>query len=387
MRRIPVPSFIKIPSGIAKWWTWHDLTTDLDCDLDLWVRGPKVGFCTSGPWGEYLYQVSSKSHQALQSYGPDTIWYLTLTVTLTFERQGQKLGSALQVHEENICTKFHQNPIRHWKVMDRTRFDILPWLWPWPLTDMAKSWVLHFRSMRRIPVPSSIKISSGTAKSRHDLTFGLDCDLDPWPTGPKVGFCIQVHEENTCTKFHQNPIRHCKVMNLTWFDNWPWLWPWPLTDRAESWVLHFRSMRRMPVPSFIKVPSGIAKLWTRHDLIFDLDCDLDLWPTGPKVRFCTSGPWGEYLYQVSLKSHQALQSYGPDMIWHSALTVTLTFSWQGQKLGSALQVHEENTCTKFHQNQIRHRKVMDWTRFVTDWRTDIATKNNMSPQGKWVRHN
>ena len=298
-------------------------------------------------------------------------------------RQGRKLGSALQVHEENTCTKFHQNPVQLWRI---------------------------------------------------HLTLAVTLTFD-WQDR-KLGSALQVHEENTCTKLHQNLIRHYKWTrhHLT-FE--PWLWPWPFTDRAESWVLHIqvheeeylyqvsskshqalqsygpdtilttdlltvtltfdRQGRKLDfahqvheentVPSFIKIPSGIAKLWTRHDLKFDLDCDLDLWPTGPKVRFCTSGPWEEYLYQVSSKSHQALQSYGPDMIWHSALTVTLTFSWQGQKLGSALQVHEENTCTKFHQNQIRHRKVMDWTRFVTDWRTDIATKNNMSPQGKWVRHN
>ena len=204
----------------------------LDCDLDLWQTGPKVGFCTSGPWGEYLYQVSSKSHQALQSYGPDMIWHLALTVTLTFDQQGQKLGSALQVHEENTCTKFHQNPIRHCKVMDRTRFDIWPWLWPWPLTDRAESWVLHFRSMRRIPVPSFIKIPSGIAKlwTGHNLTFGLTVNL--WQ-GRKLGSALQVHEylyqvwsisKSGIAKLWTGHDLHIR----------PGQWPWPLTNRAES---------------------------------------------------------------------------------------------------------------------------------------------------------
>ena len=126
-------------------------------------------------------------------------------------------------------------------------------IWPWSLADINGSWVLYINSMRTIPVPRFIKISSAIAKLR---------------TG------------------HDHDIR-------------PWLWPWPQTEMAESWVLHIRSMRRISAPSFIKIPSAIAKLWTRHDLIFDLDCDLDLWLTGLKVRFCTSGPWGEYLYQVS----------------------------------------------------------------------------------------
>ena len=193
------------------------------------------------------------------------------------------LDSGHQVQKENIYTRFHQNPIRHCKVMDQIWFDNWPWLRPWPLRDRAESWVLHFRSMRRMPVPSFIKIPSGIAKlwTGHNLKFDVDCDLDLWP------------------------------------------------DRAECWVLHFRCMRRIPVPSFIKIPPGIAKLWTGHDLIFDLDCDLDLWLTGPKVGFCTLGPWGEYLYQVSSKSHQAMQSYGPDTIWHLALTVTLTLDRQG----------------------------------------------------------
>ena len=70
---------------------------------------------------------------------------------------------------------------------------------------LARSWALHIRPIRRIPVPSFIKIPSGITKlwTGHNLKFDLS-----------------------------------------------WLWPWPLTDRVESWVLHIRSMRTIPVPLF-----------------------------------------------------------------------------------------------------------------------------------------
>ena len=79
MRWTSVPSFIKIPSSIAtlcsrhKLWPHWPLTGDLDHETDMaesWV----LNFHTSGAmrWTS-AGQVSSKSHQALESYGADTI--------------------------------------------------------------------------------------------------------------------------------------------------------------------------------------------------------------------------------------------------------------------------------------------------------------------------
>ena len=50
------------------------------------------------------------------------------------------------------------------------------------------------------------------------------------------------------------------------FELWPKLWHWPESDMAESWVLHIMLLGRIFVPSFIKIPSHIAKLWNRHYL-------------------------------------------------------------------------------------------------------------------------
>ena len=45
-----------------------------------------------------------------------------------------------------------------------------------------------------------------------------------------------------------------------------YIWPWPASDVAESWVLHFGFIRSTSVPSFLQIPLGIAKLWSGHDL-------------------------------------------------------------------------------------------------------------------------
>ena len=135
-----------------------------------------------------------------------------------------------------------------WKVweLDRTRnmsnlnFDLKCDL----ESDMAESWVLHIMLLGRIFVPSFIKIPSHIANlwSLHYLTVTLTYDLD---------------------------------IRLTWL---------------ESWVVHIVSMRRIFLPclpnfivsmrifapSFIKIPSGIAKLWSWHYIIVPLICDLDI---------------------------------------------------------------------------------------------------------------
>ena len=83
-----------------------------------------------------------------------------------------------------------------------------------------ESWVVHIMSMRRIFEPNFIKIPSGIVKlwSGHYLIVPLTCDLDIRMTWLESCILHIVSMRRISTEFHHNPIRYCKVMELTLFN-------------------------------------------------------------------------------------------------------------------------------------------------------------------------
>jgi len=112
------------------------------------------------------------------------------------------------------------------------------------------------------------------------------CDLDLWPTDPKIKRVLQLNKSNHPMKFEGSSSKRTRVIERKRFSLFGSLWPWPLTfdlltPKSEG---VFYSIRATTLWSLKALAQRVLNFLSGNGFHSSSHCDLDLWPTDPKIN-------------------------------------------------------------------------------------------------------
>ena len=149
-------------------------------------------------------------------------------VTLTFD---PKINRSPVLNKDIHHMKFACSGCNRIPIIERKRFSLFGPLWPWRLAYWPPKSIGFFYSIRAIILWSLnargqrvLEILSGNGF--HSLG---PCDLDLWPTDPKINRNPLLNKQICCIKIEGSGWNRTPVIERKRFSlSWP-LWPWPLT--------------------------------------------------------------------------------------------------------------------------------------------------------------
>ncbi len=171
-------------------------------------------------------------------------------------------------------------------VIERNWFSLFRPLWPWPLIYWPPKSIGFFYLIRAITLWSLNALGQWVLELLRGNGFhSLDpCDLDLWPTDPKINRGLLLVMANLHTKNEDCNTKSCLVIARKRFLYSGSLWPWPLIYWPPKSIGFFYLIRAITLWSLKALGQRVLKLLSGNGFHSSGPCDLDLWPTDPKIN-------------------------------------------------------------------------------------------------------
>jgi len=109
------------------------------------------------------------------------------------------------------------------------------------------------------------------------------CDLDLWPTDPKIDRGLLLNKGYHPMMFEGSGSKGTWVIERKWISLFGSLWPWPLTYWPQNHRV-FNWIRAITLWSLKALAQRTLELLSGNGFHSSGHCDLDLWPTDPKIN-------------------------------------------------------------------------------------------------------
>ena len=107
------------------------------------------------------------------------------------------------------------------------------------------------------------------------------CDLDLWPTDPKINGGLLLNKGYHPMKFEGSGLKGTRVIERKRISLFGSLWPWPLTLKS---IGVFYSIRAITLWSLKALGQRVLEVLSGNGFHSSDHCYLDLWPTDLKIN-------------------------------------------------------------------------------------------------------